>query len=84
MLTVKADQDVTRYDRNPVKKGAFLDFGKSEKKGDFNAQRDIVWDSTVNLPGSPKAAVENLAAVWPAVSHCVAKAQGDQAPCGGS
>lgn len=38
----------------------------------------------LNLPGSPKAAVENLAAVWPAVPHCVAKAQGDQEPCGES
>ena len=38
----------------------------------------------LNLPGSPNAAVENLAAVWPAVAHCVAKAQGDQKPCGES
>jgi len=35
----------------------------------------------VNLPGSPRAAVENLAAVWPAVAHFVAKAQGDDRPC---
>lgn len=35
----------------------------------------------VNLPGSPKAAVENLAAVWPAVPHTVAKLQGDQTDC---
>ena len=36
----------------------------------------------VNLPGSPKAAIENLAAVWPAIPHCIDKAQGDQSPCG--
>lgn len=38
----------------------------------------------VNLPGSPRAAVENLEAVWPAVPHCVAKAQGDDRPCASS
>jgi molybdenum cofactor synthesis domain-containing protein len=36
----------------------------------------------INLPGSPGAAVENLAAVWPAVAHTVAKAQGDPRDCG--
>ena len=36
----------------------------------------------LNLPGSPRAAVENLAAVWPAVAHTVAKAQGDPDECG--
>jgi len=35
----------------------------------------------INLPGSPRAAIENLAAVWPAVPHTVAKLQGDQADC---
>ena len=35
----------------------------------------------VNLPGSPRAAVENLAAVWPAVPHAVAKIQGDPSDC---
>jgi len=35
----------------------------------------------VNLPGSPKAAIENLTAVWPAVPHTVAKLQGDQTDC---
>lgn len=35
----------------------------------------------INLPGSPKGAVENLAAVWPAVPHAVAKVQGDQSDC---
>jgi len=35
----------------------------------------------VNLPGSPAAAVENLAAVWSAVPHTVAKLQGDRAEC---
>jgi molybdopterin adenylyltransferase len=38
----------------------------------------------VNLPGSPRAAVENLAAVWPAVPHAVAKIQGDPSDCGES
>jgi len=36
----------------------------------------------VNLPGSPKAARENLAAVWPAIPHAIAKLQGDPADCG--
>jgi molybdopterin-guanine dinucleotide biosynthesis protein B/molybdopterin-guanine dinucleotide biosynthesis protein len=35
----------------------------------------------VNLPGSPKGAVENLAAVWPAIPHAVAKIQGDRSDC---
>ncbi len=35
----------------------------------------------INLPGSPRAAVENLAAVWPAVPHAIAKLQGDDADC---
>ena len=35
----------------------------------------------INLPGSPGGAVENLAAVWPAVPHAVAKIQGDQSDC---
>ncbi len=38
----------------------------------------------INLPGSPKGAVENLEAVWPAVPHAVAKIQGDQAECAGT
>ena len=36
----------------------------------------------INLPGSPKGAVENLEAVWPAVPHTVAKLQGDSEECG--
>jgi len=36
----------------------------------------------INLPGSPKGAVENLEAVWRAVPHAVAKLQGDQEECG--
>lgn len=36
----------------------------------------------VNLPGSPRAAVENLEAVWEAVPHLVAKLQGDDRDCG--
>jgi molybdenum cofactor synthesis domain-containing protein len=35
----------------------------------------------VNLPGSPRAAVENLEAVWSAVPHSVAKIQGDEGDC---
>ena len=35
----------------------------------------------INLPGSPKAAMENLGAVWGAVAHTVAKLQGDMADC---
>ncbi len=34
----------------------------------------------VNLPGSPKGGVENLAAVWKGIVHGVAKAQGDPTP----
>jgi molybdopterin-guanine dinucleotide biosynthesis protein MobB len=36
----------------------------------------------INLPGSPKGAVENLGAVWRAVPHAVAKLQGDPEECG--
>ncbi len=36
----------------------------------------------INLPGSPRAALENLEAVWPAVGHLIAKLQGDQTDCG--
>ncbi len=35
----------------------------------------------INLPGSPRAAVENLGAVWSAVPHAVAKIQGDPSDC---
>jgi molybdenum cofactor synthesis domain-containing protein len=35
----------------------------------------------VNLPGSPKGALENLAAVWAAIPHAVAKINGDQRDC---
>jgi molybdenum cofactor synthesis domain-containing protein len=35
----------------------------------------------INLPGSPKAAIENLEAVWGAVPHTVAKIQGDTGDC---
>ena len=35
----------------------------------------------VNLPGSPRGAVENLEAVWPAVPPAVEKIQGDQTEC---
>jgi len=37
----------------------------------------------INLPGSPKGAVENLEAVWDAVPHAVAKIQGDPSECAG-
>ncbi len=36
----------------------------------------------VNLPGSPKGALENLEAVLPALGHALAKIQGDPAECG--
>ncbi|HMK36223.1 MAG TPA: MogA/MoaB family molybdenum cofactor biosynthesis protein [Desulfomonilaceae bacterium] len=35
----------------------------------------------INLPGSPKGAVENLEAVLPAVNHAIAKIQGDPSDC---
>lgn len=35
----------------------------------------------INLPGSPKGAVECLEAVWDAVPHAVAKIQGDPSDC---
>jgi len=35
----------------------------------------------INLPGSPKGAVENLEAVLPAVEHAIAKIQGDPSDC---
>jgi len=37
----------------------------------------------INLPGSPKGAVENLAAVWPAIGHGVEKIRGGQEDCAG-
>ncbi|MFO7830511.1 MAG: MogA/MoaB family molybdenum cofactor biosynthesis protein [Desulfuromonadaceae bacterium] len=35
----------------------------------------------LNVPGSPRAAQENLAAVWDAIPHAVAKIQGDTRDC---
>jgi len=35
----------------------------------------------INLPGSPKGAVENLEAVWDAVPHAVEKIRGDDSEC---
>ena len=35
----------------------------------------------INLPGSPRGAVENLEAVWAAIPHAVAKIQGDPSDC---
>lgn len=37
----------------------------------------------INLPGSPRGAVENLGAVWAAVPHTVAKVKGDSTDCDG-
>jgi len=37
----------------------------------------------INLPGSPKAARENLEAVWPTLGHAVEKIRGGQEDCGG-
>ena len=38
----------------------------------------------INLPGSPKGALENLEAVWEAIPHAVAKSQGDPGDCAGT
>ena len=38
----------------------------------------------INLPGSPKGAIENLEAVWPAIPHAIAKIQGDPSDCAAS
>lgn len=38
----------------------------------------------INLPGSPKGALENLEAIWEAVPHAVAKIQGDPGDCAGT
>lgn len=35
----------------------------------------------INLPGSPKGAIENLEAVLPALEHAIAKIQGDPSEC---
>lgn len=35
----------------------------------------------INLPGSPKGAIENLEAVWAAVPHAIEKIQGDLRDC---
>jgi len=35
----------------------------------------------LNLPGSPKAARENLTTVLPALAHAIAKIQGDPSDC---
>jgi len=37
----------------------------------------------LNLPGSPKAALENLEAVWPTLGHAVEKIRGGQEDCSG-
>ena len=37
----------------------------------------------INLPGSPKGAVENLEAIWPTIGHAVEKIRGGQEDCGG-
>ncbi|PLX86195.1 MAG: molybdenum cofactor biosynthesis protein [Desulfuromonas sp.] len=37
----------------------------------------------VNLPGSPKAALENLQAIWPVLGHGIDKMRGDQQDCAG-
>jgi molybdenum cofactor synthesis domain-containing protein len=37
----------------------------------------------INLPGSPKGALENLAAVWPTIGHGVEKIRGGQEDCAG-
>lgn len=37
----------------------------------------------INLPGSPKGAVENLGAIWATIGHAVEKIRGGQDDCGG-
>ena len=37
----------------------------------------------INLPGSPRAARENLEAVWPTLGHAIEKIRGGQEDCGG-
>jgi molybdenum cofactor synthesis domain-containing protein len=37
----------------------------------------------INLPGSPRGALENLEAVWPTIGHAVEKIRGGQEDCGG-
>lgn len=37
----------------------------------------------INLPGSPKGALENLEAIWPVIGHAVEKIRGGQDDCGG-
>jgi molybdenum cofactor synthesis domain-containing protein len=36
----------------------------------------------INLPGSPKGALENFQVVLPALEHAIAKIQGDPSECG--
>jgi molybdopterin adenylyltransferase len=35
----------------------------------------------INLPGSPRGALENLEAVWPVIGHAVEKIRGDEGDC---
>lgn len=35
----------------------------------------------INLPGSPKGAVENLSVIMPAIEHAIKKLQGDKSDC---
>ncbi|HIJ95385.1 MAG TPA: MogA/MoaB family molybdenum cofactor biosynthesis protein [Desulfuromonadales bacterium] len=37
----------------------------------------------INLPGSPRGALENLEAVWPTIGHAVEKIRGGEEDCGG-
>lgn len=37
----------------------------------------------INLPGSPRGAIENLQAIWPTIGHAVEKIRGGQDDCGG-
>jgi molybdenum cofactor synthesis domain-containing protein len=36
----------------------------------------------INLPGSPKGALENLESIWPTLGHAVEKIRGGQEDCG--
>lgn len=37
----------------------------------------------INLPGSPRGAIENLTFIWAAIPHTVSKLRGDTADCDG-
>ena len=50
----------------------------------LSRQVAVIRDQTliINLPGSPRGALENLEAVWPVIGHAVEKIRGGQEDCG--